>query len=132
MKYTIPLIALTFVLVLGCGKPAGQSAGKSPSPVDAPAETDANRSTGQQVADSLQDISNTIRNVQALSENVKNIKGLQLVPEQTAWEYKIIDPSDTEISLETRLNDLGKEGWELSASSPKGKFIFKRRQQQKE
>ena len=132
MKDTIPLIALTFVLVLGCGKPAGQSAGKSPSPVDAPAETDANRSTGQQVADSLQDISNTIRNVQALSENVKNIKGLQLVPEQTAWEYKIIDPSDTEISLETRLNDLGKEGWELSASSPKGKFIFKRRQQQKE
>lgn len=132
MKYTIPLIALTFVLVLGCGKPAGQSADKSPSPVDAPAETDANRSTGQQVADSLQDISNTIRNVQALSENVKNIKGLQLVPEQTAWEYKIIDPSDAEISLETRLNDLGKEGWELSASSPKGKFIFKRRQQQKE
>jgi hypothetical protein len=132
MKYTIPLIALTFVLVLGCGKPAGQSADKSPSPVDAPAETDANRSTGQQVADSLQDISNTIRNVQALSENVKNIKGLQLVPEQIAWEYKIIDPSDTEISLETRLNDLGKEGWELSASSPKGKFIFKRRQQQKE
>ena len=132
MKYTIPLIALTFVLVLGCGKPAGQSADKSPSPVDAPAETDANRSTGQQVADSLQDISNTIRNVQALSENVKNIKGLQLVPEQTAWEYKIIDPSDTEISLETRLNDLGKEGWELSASSPKGNFIFKRRQQQKE
>ena len=89
-------------------------------PQSAPAETDANRSTGQQVADSLQDISNTIRNVQALSENVKNIKGLQLVPEQTAWEYKIIDPSDTEISLETRLNDLGKEGWELSASSPKG------------
>lgn len=131
MKDTIPLIALTFVLVLGCGKPAGQPAGKSPTP-PAPAETDANRSTGQQVADSLQDISNTIRNVQALSENVKNIKGLQLVPEQTAWEYKIIDPSDTEISLETRLNDLGKEGWELSASSPKGNFIFKRRQQQKE
>ena len=131
MKYTIPLIALTFVLVLGCGKPAGQPAGKSPAP-PTPAETDANRSTGQQVADSLQDISNTIRNVQALSENVKNIKGLQLVPEQTAWEYKIIDPSDAEISLETRLNDLGKEGWELSASSPKGKFIFKRRQQQKE
>ena len=130
MKYNLPLIALSFALALGCGKPAGQPAGKSPAPV-APAETDANRSTGQQVADSLQDISNTIRNVQALSENVKNIKGLQLVPEQTAWEYKIIDPSDTEISLETRLNDLGKEGWELSASSPKGKFIFKRRQQQK-
>lgn len=126
MKYTLPLIALSFALALGCGKPAG----KSPAPV-APAETDANRSTGQQVADSLQDISNTIRNVQALSENVKNIKGLQLVPAQIAWEYKIIDPSDTEISLETRLNDLGKEGWELSASTPKGKFILKRRQQQK-
>ena len=130
MKYTLPLIALSFALALGCGKPTGKSAGKSPAPV-APAESDANRSTGQQVADSLQDISNTIRNVQALSENVKNIKGLQLVPAQIAWEYKIIDPSDAEISLETRLNDLGKEGWELSASSPKGKFILKRRQQQK-
>ena len=122
MKYTIPLIAFSFALALGCGK--------SPAPV-APARTDANRSAAYQVADSLQDVSNTIRNLQALSENVKNIKGLQLVPAQIAWEYKIIDPSDTEISLETRLNDLGKEGWELSASSPKGKFIFKRRQQQK-
>ena len=131
MKYNLPLIALSFALALGCGKPTGQPTGKSPAPV-VPSETDANRSTAQQVADSLQDISNTIRNVQALSENVKNIKGLQLVPELVAWEYKIIDPSDTEISLETRLNDLGKEGWELSASSPKGKFIFKRRQQQKE
>ena len=130
MKYTLPLIALSFAFALGCGKPTGKSAGKSPAPV-APAQTDTNRSAGEQVADSLQEISNTIRNVQALSESVKNIKGLQLVPEQTAWEYKIIDPSDTEISLETRLNDLGKEGWELSASSPKGKFILKRRQQQK-
>ncbi|HIL25284.1 MAG TPA: hypothetical protein EYG19_07780 [Verrucomicrobia bacterium] len=130
MKYTLPLIALSFVLAFGCGKPTGKSAGKSPAPV-APAETDANRSTVETVADSLQDISNTIRNVQALSENVKNIRGLQLVSERIAWEYKIIDPSDAEISLETRLNDLGKEGWELSASSPKGKFIFKRRQQQK-
>ena len=129
MKYTIPLIALSFAL--GCGKPTGKSAGKSPAPV-APAQTDTNRSAGEQVADSLQEISNTIRNVQTLSENVKNIsKVLQLVPEPIAWEYKIIDPSDAEISLETRLNDLGKEGWELSASSPKGKFIFKRRQQQK-
>ena len=127
MKYTLPLIALSFALALGCGKPTGKSAGKSPAPA-APAQTDTNRSAGEQVADSLQEISNTIRNVQALSENVKNIKGLQLVPEQIAWEYKIIDPSDTEISLETRLNDLGKKGWELSASSPKGKFIFKRRQ----
>ena len=130
MKYTLPLIALSFAFALGCGKPTGKSAGKSPAPV-APSQTDTNRSAGEQVADSLQEISNTIRNVQAFSENVKNIKGLQLVPEQTAWEYKIIDPADTEISLETRLNDLGKEGWELSASSPKGKFIFKRRQQQK-
>ena len=130
MKYTLPLIALSFAFALGCGKPTGKSAGKSPAPV-APSQTDTNRSAGEQVADSLQEISNTIRNVQAFSENVKNIKGLQLVPEQIAWEYKIIDPSDTEISLETRLNDLGKEGWELSASSPKGKFIFKRRQQQK-
>ena len=130
MKYTLSLIALLFALALGCGKATGKSAGKSPAPV-APAQTDTNRSAGEQVADSLQEISNTIRNVQALSENVKNIKGLQLVPAQIAWEYKIIDPSDTEISLETRLNDLGKEGWELSASSPKGKFIFKRRQQQK-
>ena len=129
MKYTLPLIAISFILTLGCGKPAGQPAGKSPAPV-APAETDANRSAAYQVADSLQDISNTIRNLQALSENVKNIKGLQLVPAQIAWEYKIIDPSDAEISLETRLNDLGKEGWELSASTPKGKFIFKRPQRQ--
>ena len=130
MKYNLPLIALSFALALGCGKPTGKSAGKSPAPV-APAETDANRSAAYQVADSLQDISNTIRKLQALSENVKNIKGVQLVAGQIAWEYKIIDPSDAEISLETRLNDLGKEGWELSASSPKGKFIFKRRQQQK-
>ena len=114
MKYTLPLIALSFALALGCGKPTGKSAGKSPAPA-APAQTDTNRSAGEQVADSLQEISNTIRNVQALSENVKNIKGLQLVPEQIAWEYKIIDPSDTEISLETRLNDLGKKGWELSS-----------------
>ena len=129
MKYTIPLIALSFAL--GCGKPTGKSAGKSPAPV-APAQTDTNRSAGEQVANSLQEISDTIRNVQTLSENVKNIsKVLQLVPDPIAWEYKIIDPSDAEISLETRLNDLGKEGWELSASSPKGKFIFKRRQQQK-
>ena len=130
MKYNLPFIALSFALALalGCGKPTGK---KLPAPV-APAQTDTNRSAGEQVADSLQEISNTIRNVQALSENVINIsKGLQLVPDQIAWEYKIIDPSDTEISLESRLNDLGKEGWELSASTPKGKFIFKRRQQQK-
>ena len=126
MKNTLPLIAFSFALGLGCGKPAGK-----PSTSSAPAPTDANRSAGEQVADSLQDISNTIRNVQALSENVKNIKGLQLVPERAAWEYKIIDPSDIEINLETRLNDLGKKGWELSTSTPKGKFILKRRQQQK-
>jgi hypothetical protein len=126
MKKLFPLLALT--CVLGCGKPAGK-----PSASTTPAEStpaDANQSTGDKVADSLQDISNTIRNVQLLTENVKNIKGLQLIPERAAWEYKIIDPSDAEISLETRLNDLGKEGWELSASTPKGEFILKRLQQQ--
>ena len=126
MKHTPTLIALSLVLALGCGKPAG----KTPTPTT-PIAIDANRSTGEKVADSLQDISNTIRNVQALTENVKNIKGLQLVPERVAWEYKIIDPSDTELGLETRLNDLGQDGWELSASTPKGKFILKRRQREK-
>jgi hypothetical protein len=127
MKKLFPLLALT--CVLGCGKPAGK-----PSAPTTPAEStpaDANQSTGDKVADSLQDISNTIRNVQALTQNVKNIKGLQIVPERINWEYKIINPEDAEISLETRLNNMGNEGWELSASTPKGNFIFKRSKQEK-
>ncbi|MBC8324453.1 MAG: hypothetical protein H8E27_02335 [Verrucomicrobia subdivision 3 bacterium] len=128
MKHIFPLIALSFTFALGCGKPTGTPAGPSPN-VKVDAKVDANRSTGEKVADSLEDISHAIRNVQSLTENVKNIKGLQLVPERLAWEYKIIDPADAEISLETRLNNLGKAGWELSASTPKGNFILKRRQQ---
>jgi hypothetical protein len=123
MKKLFPLLALT--CALGCGKPG------APTTPAAPALADANSSTGEKVADSLQDISNTIRNVQALSENVKNIKGLQLVSERVNWEYKIINPDDAEINFETRLNTLGQEGWELSASTPKGNFILKRRQQEK-
>jgi len=127
MKHIFPLIALSFTFTLGCGKPTGTPAAPTPS-----VKVDANRSTAEKVADSLEDISHAIRNVQSLTENVKNIKGLQLVPERSAWEYKIIEPADAEISLETRLNNLGKEGWELSASTPKGNFILKRRQRKTE
>ena len=124
MKKTLPLMILA--ITLGCGKPVG-----SPSTPKAPAKSaaaDANHSTTDKVADSLKDISETIRNVQTLSENVKNIKGLQLVPQQFTWEYKIINPADKEITLETRLNTLGQEGWELTGSTPQGNLILKRRQ----
>ena len=125
MKSTLPLILIG--LVLGCGKPTGKPG--APLKTTKPSPSDANQSTGDKVADSLQDISNTIRNVQALTENVKHMKGLQIVPERATWEYKIIDPVDAEISLETRLNDLGAKGWELSGTTRNGKFILKRQKQ---
>ena len=102
MKATLLLAAVGSLCWMACG-PSGQKAMK-----------DANASTTQ-VANTLDDISNTIRTVQetanqvkAFSENmavtgerVKGIQGVELLG-NSGWEYKVVDPdADTAEALGT-------------------------------
>lgn len=133
MKATLLLAAVGSLCWMACG-PSGQKAMK-----------DANASTTQ-VADALDDISKTIRTVQetanqvkTFSENmavtgerVKGIQGVELLG-NSGWEYKVVDPdADTPEALEASLNELGKDGWELTVRSGNNRtpyLIFKRRKQ---
>ena len=63
-------------------------------------------------------------------ERVKGIQGVELLGD-SGWEYKVVHPDEeTAEVLETALNELGKEGWELTTRSGNNRdpyLIFKRR-----
>ena len=101
---------------------------------------DANASTTQ-VANTLDDISQTIRTVQetanqvkAFSEDmavtgqrVKNIQGVELLG-RSQWEYRVVETGN-EDGLESKLNGLGQKNWELVgviARKGQERFVFKR------
>ena len=101
---------------------------------------DANASTSQ-VANTLDDISKTIRTVQetanqvkAFSEDmavtgqrVKSIQGVELLG-SSQWEYRVVETGN-EDGLESKLNGLGQKNWELVgviARKGQERFIFKR------
>ncbi|MEE2715301.1 MAG: DUF4177 domain-containing protein [Verrucomicrobiota bacterium] len=123
--YIIPFV----VLAIGCNKKAQENVEKSSS----------------QVANTLEDVSRTIRTVQQTAneikkfsedmavtgERVKGIKGVELIG-NSQWEYKVISVDEASAeTLQNNLNDLGKEGWELSARLGSNRqatsLIFKRR-----
>ena len=126
------LLALLGLLSLAACGPSGNKA-----------LHDANASTTQ-VANTLDDISQTIRTVQETANQVKafsedmavtgervnGIQGVELLGD-SGWEYKVVHPDEeTAEALETALNDLGKEGWELTTRSGNNRdsyLIFKRR-----
>ena len=117
-------------MAIGCNKKAQENVEKSSS----------------QVADTLEDVSRTIRTVQQTAneikkfsedmavtgERVKGIKGVELIG-NSQWEYKVVSVDDTNAeTLQNNLNDLGKEGWELSArlgSNRQSSLVFKRRKE---
>jgi len=101
---------------------------------------DANASTTQ-VANTLDDISQTIRTVQetanqvkAFSEDmavtgqrVKSIQGVELLG-NSQWEYRVVETGN-EDGLESKLNELGQKNWELVgviARKGQERFVFKR------
>ena len=101
---------------------------------------DANASTTQ-VANTLDDISQTIRTVQetanqvkAFSEDmavtgqrVKSIQGVELLG-SSQWEYRVVETGN-EDGLESKLNGLGQKNWELVgviARKGQERFVFKR------
>ena len=128
MKLVYFLAAIPFAV--GCNEKAHKNVEKSSS----------------QVADTLEDVSETIRTVQQTAneikkfsedmavtgERVKGIKGVELIG-NSQWEYKVISVDDTNAeTLQNNLNDLGKEGWELSArlgSNRQSSLVFKRRKE---
>lgn len=130
MKQDILYIIPFVVLAIGCNKKAQENVEKSSS----------------QVADTLEDVSRTIRTVQQTAneikkfsedmavtgERVKGIKGVELIG-NSQWEYKVVSVDDTNAeTLQNNLNDLGKEGWELSArlgSNRQSSLVFKRRKE---
>ena len=130
MKQDILYIIPFAVLAIGCNEKAQENVEKSSS----------------QVADTLEDVSRTIRTVQQTAneikkfsedmaitgERVKGIKGVELIG-NSQWEYKVISVDDTNAeTLQNNLNDLGKEGWELSTrlgNNRQASLIFKRRKE---
>ncbi len=130
MKQDILYIIPFVVLAIGCNEKAQENVEKSSS----------------QVADTLEDVSRTIRTVQQTAneikkfsedmaitgERVKGIKGVELIG-NSQWEYKVVSVDDTNAeTLQNNLNDLGKEGWELSTrlgNNRQASLIFKRRKE---
>ena len=101
---------------------------------------DANASTSQ-VANTLDDISKTIRTVQETAnqvkafsedmavtgERVKSIQGVELLG-SSQWEYRVVETGN-EDGLESELNKLGQKNWELVgviARKGQERFVFKR------
>ena len=101
---------------------------------------DANASTSQ-VANTLDDISKTIRTVQETAnqvkafsedmavtgERVKSIQGVELLG-SCQWEYRVVETGN-EDGLESELNQLGQKNWELVgviARKGQERFVFKR------
>ena len=101
---------------------------------------DANASTSQ-VANTLDDISKTIRTVQETAnqvkafsedmavtgERVKSIQGVELLG-SSQWEYRVFEAGN-EDGLESELNELGRKNWELVgviARKGQERFVFKR------
>ena len=101
---------------------------------------DANASTSQ-VANTLDDISKTIRTVQETAnqvkafsedmavtgERVKGIQGVELLG-SSQWEYRVVEAGN-EDGLESELNQLGQKNWELVgviARKGQERFVFKR------
>ena len=101
---------------------------------------DANASTTQ-VANTLDDISQTIRTVQETAnqvkafsedmavtgERVKGIQGVELLG-SSQWEYRVFEAGN-EDGLESELNELGQKNWGLVgviARKGQERFVFKR------
>ncbi len=102
--------------------------------------------SSSQVATTLEDVSKTIHTVEQTAneikkfsedmavtgERVKGIKGVELIG-NSQWEYKVVSVDDTSAeTLQNSLNDLGKEGWELSTrlgSNRQASLVFKRRKE---
>ncbi len=130
MKQSILYIIPFVILATGCNDKAHENVEKSSS----------------QVASTLEDVSKTIRTVQQTAneikkfsedmavtgERVKGIKGVELIG-NSQWEYKVVSVDDTSAeTLQNSLNELGKEGWELSArlgSNRQASLVFKRRKE---
>ena len=130
MKRITLCLTAVVLLTIGCNQKTQDNVEKSSS----------------QVASSLEDISKTIRTVQETAnevkkfsedmavtgERVKGFKGVELIG-SSQWEYKVISIEDEEgESLQDSLNELGKQGWELSerlGSNRQPRLIFKRRKE---
>ena len=122
------LVLMSLLLLAACG-PSGNKALQ-----------DANASTSQ-VANTLDDISKTIRTVQETAnqvkafsedmavtgERVKSIQGVELLG-SSQWEYRVVETGN-EDGLESELNQLGQKNWELVgviARKGQERFVFKR------
>ncbi|MFL2905371.1 MAG: hypothetical protein ACJZ8W_10250 [Limisphaerales bacterium] len=122
------LALMSLLLLAACG-PSGNKALQ-----------DANASTSQ-VANTLDDISKTIRTVQETAnqvkafsedmavtgERVKSIQGVELLG-SSQWEYRVVETGN-EDGLESELNQLGQKNWELVgviARKGQERFVFKR------
>ena len=122
------LALMSLLLLAACG-PSGNKALQ-----------DANASTSQ-VANTLDDISKTIRTVQETAnqvkafsedmavtgERVKSIQGVELLG-SSQWEYRVVEAGN-EDGLESELNQLGQKNWELVgviARKGQERFVFKR------
>ena len=122
--------ALFVFMGLGCSENTHKNAQKSST----------------KMADTLDDISNTIRTVQETAnevkkfsedmavtgERVKGIKGVEILG-NSQWEYKVVPVSESDAELlQNNLNELGEEGWELSerlGNNKHSNLVFKRRRQ---
>ena len=122
------LALMSLLSLAGCG-PSGNQALQ-----------DANASTSQ-VANTLDDISKTIRTVQETANQVKafsedmavtgeRVKRRQGVESwgSRKWEYRVVETGN-EDGLESELNQLGQKNWELVgviARKGQERFVFKR------
>ena len=128
MNLITSLALMSLLLLAACG-PSGNKALQ-----------DANASTSQ-VANTLDDISKTIRTVQETAnqvkafsedmavtgERVKSIQGVELLG-SSQWEYRVVETGN-EDGLESELNQLGQKNWELVgviARKGQERFVFKR------
>jgi len=113
-------LLIPMALLAGCGQEAQNNSTKA---------ADSAAQTMDDVADAIRKVKTVAANAEQISGRVKAIRGVELgmTPE---WEYQLITLDAEKTAALDKVNELGKDGWELAApfgEAEARQFLFKRR-----
>jgi hypothetical protein len=113
-------VLIPLALLAGCGQQSRDNSAKA---------ADSAAQTMDDVADAIRKVKTVAANAEDISDRVKAIRGVEIgmTPE---WEYQIIALDAEKTAALAKVNELGKEGWELAApfgETNAHQYLFKRR-----